>query len=199
MNANFRIIVNCIVKNICIPWFANKNSNVVITNNIYQNNINDNPIGINIITSSNTNIFNNTISNSSNIGIKISKILTAYNSILCSENNTIYLNNFINNPRHAFDECNNIWFYKNLGNYWDNYKSLDKNNDGIGEEPFEISGGNNDDKYPLMMPFYGKIRLKEFYVAEELLYIMLIVGLIVAIIFCLPIAYIWYKKYYKEK
>ena len=47
--------------------------------NIYQNNINDNSIGINIITSSNTNIFNNTISNSSNIGIKISKILTANN------------------------------------------------------------------------------------------------------------------------
>jgi len=168
-------------------------------NKIYKNIITNNYIGITIPASDYNKIFNNTISNSSSIGIKIIKVLPAYGAILCPVNNTIYHNNLINNSQHAYDECNNSWFYKNEGNYWDNYTELDKNNDGIGDEPYEIPGGDNVDEYPLMMPYEGKIRLEGFYVDYESLYTMLIIGIIVAILFCLPIAYVWYRKYYKVK
>ena len=94
---------------------------------------------------------------------------------------------------------NNSWFYQNEGDYWENYAVLDKNNDGIGDEPYEIPGEDNVDEYPLMMPYIGKLRTKEFYVDEGQLYTMLIIGLIAAIIFCIPVGYIWYRKRHKKK
>jgi hypothetical protein len=45
-----------------------------------------------------------------------------------------------------------------------------------------------------MMPYIGKIRLKKFYVDDESLYTMLIIGMIIAILFLIPIGYIWYRK-----
>lgn len=170
--------------------------------NIYQNNINSNRIGISISGSIYSNIFNNTISNNSEIGLDIassSDDLLGPIDILKSENNTIYHNNFINNSQHTNDASNNFWSYNNEGNYYDDYTELDKNNNGIGDEPYEILGGDNVDEYPLMMPYDGTIRIKEFYIDDDLLYNMLIVGMIVTVLFCLPIAYVWYRKYYKVK
>jgi parallel beta-helix repeat protein len=170
--------------------------------NIYQNNINANGIGIFIIISSNSKIYNNTISGNSVTGLNVTcsfAILFPFNNTFSSVNNTIFHNNFLNNTQHTNDECNSFWSYNHEGNYYDNYLGLDKNNDGIGDEPYEIPGGDNEDKYPLMMPYDGTIRLKEFYVDEGSLHTMLIIGMIVAILFCLPIGYIWYRKYYKVK
>ena len=135
-------------------------------------------------------IYNNIISNFS-FGIYIGNYT----------NNSFYHNNFINNNQNTYDVGNNTWFNNNLnqGNYWDDYEGLDKNNDGIGDKPYEIPGGNNKDNFPLMMPYDGTIRIKEFYVDEGILYTMLIIGLVVAILFCLPIGYVWYRKYYKIK
>ncbi len=168
-------------------------------NKIYGNIISNNNFGITVIGSNNNFVFNNTISNNLQIGIFVTGILFTFVSPKCSFNNTIYHNNFINNSQHSYDECNNSWFYQNEGNYWDNYTGLDKNNDGIGDEPYVISGEGNVDEYPLMMPYDGTIRLKEFYVDEEQLYTMLIIGMIASILFCLPVGYIWYRKHYKKK
>lgn len=163
--------------------------------NIYQNLIKNILNGINIVLSNNINIFNNTISNCSGIGIKILEFKGLNNSVNCSEKNTIYHNNFINNSIDAYDECNNIWFYDKEGNYWDKYIGLDKNNNGIGDEPYKILGGDNSDGYPLMIPYYGVIMYKNFYVDENTLYYMLLISIIVAIIFLIPIAIYWRKKY----
>ena len=116
-------------------------------------------------------------------------------------NNLCYHNNFINNTQNAYGQGNNTWYNNNLnqGNYWDDFDGLDKNNNGIGDTPYEIPGGDNKDNFPLMMPYDGTIRIKEFYVDEGILYTMLIIGLVVAILFCLPIGYVWYRKYYKIK
>jgi len=130
-------------------------------------------------------IVNNTISNISGTGIQL--------SYLC-ENNSIYYNNFINNTENGNDSGNNVWDNSQYGNYWDDYNETDKNNDGVGDIPYNIPNANNNDRYPLMMPYDGTFRLKEFYVDLSSVITMLIVGMILIIIFLIPIAYFWDKK-----
>ncbi len=69
--------------------------------------------------------------------------------------NLVYLNNFVNNTDHAYDVSNN-WWYKETpdrGNYWDGYQGVDSDGDGLGDDPYQISGGTNQDIYPLMHPW----------------------------------------------
>ena len=70
-------------------------------------------------------------------------------------NNTIYHNNIINNEQNAQDEGNNTWDNGKSGNYWDDYDGEDNNGDGIGDTPYLILGGDNEDRYPLMEPWSG--------------------------------------------
>ena len=69
-----------------------------------------------------------------------------------SNGNVIHHNNFFNNHRNAFDNSINKWcnISSSSGNYWDDYNGFDTNNDGIGDIPYNISGGSNRDIHPLM-------------------------------------------------
>ena len=160
--------------------------------NVYKNIIDQNNIGIYIISSSNTKIYNNTISNNSVYGLNITSTqIPRY----ITKFNIIFHNNFLNNKCNVYDKgYSNNWSYKNEGNYYDDYFGLDKNKDGIGDISYSIPGGENKDNFPLMMPYYGKIREKELNVDYEAIYTMLIVGMIIAILFLIPIGYIWYRK-----
>ena len=75
-------------------------------------------------------------------------------------NNSIYHNTIIG---YAYDDGINIWYdkYPSGGNYWRDYSGKDKyhgpnqdipGSDGIGDTPYQIPDGNNQDKYPLMDP-----------------------------------------------
>jgi len=114
-------------------------------NRVFVNNISANSIGINLSFSSHNTINKNTITNNS-AGIYAE---------LTSENNSIYYNNFINNTESAFDDYNNTWYNTTLfnGNYWDDYTGHDINHDGVGDAPYNISGGSNNDSYPLVDRF----------------------------------------------
>ena len=171
----------------CSPNFLSNFSNYTsFINNIFDNLITENSIfGIGIYHSTNSMIYRNNIT-SNKIG---------FNNF-DSNNNSIYLNNFQKNTENVIDLGMNFWFSKNLGNYYDDYRGIDKNNDGIGDTTYNITGGNNIDEYPLMMPYDGTIQLKEFYVDYDSVFNMLILGIIISIIFVLPIAYYWRKKYF---
>ena len=78
-----------------------------------------------------------------------------------SINNIFYHNNFVNNTNQSFDMATNMWDngYPSSGNYWGDYYGYDAyhgvsqdalGSDGIGDTPYTITGGNNQDKYPLM-------------------------------------------------
>lgn len=83
--------------------------------------------------------------------------------ILGASNNSIYLNNFVNNTHNynltGSTEISNTWDsgYPAGGNYWDDYTGTDNNSDGIGDIPYTIIGDNNQDRYPLVKypPRYG--------------------------------------------
>ena len=122
-------------------------------------------------------------------------------------NDVIYRNSFIDNVLgNAYetsdnsDVSNNSWYNVTVGegNYWEDYMGIDDDGDGIGDIPYNIPDGDNQDKYPLMTPYKGEISKEKHDdgIDTSFIYPMLIIGMIVAIIFCLPIAYYWRKKWF---
>jgi len=100
-----------------------------------------------LITSSSSNLIKNCTFRNNEYGI----IITGCKCARGSTNSIIYHNNFINNDVQARDEWSNIWNSK-IGNYWSDYVGKDENNDGIGDIPYNISGGFNKDYAPLIKP-----------------------------------------------
>jgi parallel beta-helix repeat protein len=122
-------------------------NNIISSNTIIKNSHN----GIDLQFSSWNTISKNSIEDNDYYGIYVR---------LSSENNTFYHNNFINNTQNAFDEYNNTWDneYPSGGNYWDDYNGTDIDGDGIGDIPYNISGGTNLDRYPLMKPYINETK-----------------------------------------
>ncbi len=114
-------------------------------NSLSGNNASNNSEGIDLVASSSNTLSSNIVSNN-NISINLS---------YSSNNNRIYHNNFIKNIDQAYDSGNaNLWDndYPSGGNYWSDYTGTDSDGDGIGDTPYNISGGSAD-RYPLMKPF----------------------------------------------
>ncbi|TET91933.1 MAG: hypothetical protein E3J35_00260 [Methanomassiliicoccales archaeon] len=83
--------------------------------------------------------------------------------LLLSNGNSVYHNNLLNNLNESYDDSANSWDngYPSGGNYWGDYNGTDTKNgvnqdllgsDGIGDIPYNITGGSNQDRYPLMNP-----------------------------------------------
>ena len=135
-------------------YFLNNSCN----NSVMHNNISDNHDGLYFETSHDNFVASNRIENNSGYGICLN---SSYGS-------TLYYNNLINNSIQAMDECTNIWDngYPSGGNYWDNYTGVDNfhgpnqdvpGSDGIGDTPYNISGGDNQDNYPFMNQTSGNL------------------------------------------
>ena len=130
-------------------------------NNILDNNLENNHRGIYATsafsgdpTAFNT-IAGNNIKNNYVYGICIEE-WTPYVYVY---NNTIYHNNLINNTENAYDNSSNIWYNETLqqGNYYDDYTEKYPNAtqtiNGTWDTPYNITGGDNQDLYPLIEPY----------------------------------------------
>ena len=153
-------IVNCLIEYNTIARNGAQGIDLSGRNNIVRwNTISHNIWGLTLSSSANL-IANNTFFMNRD-GIDISAIRTmvldvVHNTtryVYSSTNNTIYSNVFRKNNRSASDQGQNQWYNPVTlrGNYWDDYNGTDINGDGVGDEPYNISGGTNQDKFPLLL------------------------------------------------
>ncbi|MCG2825873.1 MAG: right-handed parallel beta-helix repeat-containing protein, partial [Thermoplasmatales archaeon] len=70
-----------------------------------------------------------------------------------SNYNMFHHNNLINNIHNAYaSPYTNYWDDGSEGNYWDDYTGIDDDGDDIGDTPYSIYGGIDQDNFPLMFP-----------------------------------------------
>jgi len=141
-------------------------SHITISNNTLDGNLLG---GISLLFNSNHSTISNNTLDGSLLGISLTfgsnnntivenQIQNNLWGLLIIESNysTIYHNNFINSTIHATDNSTTVWYNASSheGNYWDNYTGVDEDpEDGIGDTPYNITGGSNQDLYPLMHYF----------------------------------------------
>ena len=167
-------------ENNTISWNNISNNNYgIYTDSSFNNNISNNYLssnrlyGIFLHSSSDNNVVSgNCISfNDYGIQIKGSKNNKILNNSIINNNkglycccggyfNNIILNTFKNNTEFNAAESSglrneNYWstdYPSYKGNYWDDYYSVDENDDGFGDTPYDIPSNSNKDNYPLMKP-----------------------------------------------
>lgn len=164
---NHFVIRNCKIYNSSTTGIkVNQTSNFTFENNLVKNSIR----GIDIESSKNITIIESRVYHN-DIGIRLTagsqdNLITnnniSYNSeravyISMSNDNLIYNNIFFENENQSIDLGDNRWDKGDPdndgkgGNYWSGYNVEDRG-DGIGEEPYEIEGDDNKDRYPLISP-----------------------------------------------
>lgn len=143
-------------------WSSNQN-------NVYANFLANNSLGILLDAAAENKITENTIANNTGWAIQLK---SSSDKFMSSANNTIILNNFINNqqgegldvsipgiwtyPGGYVAGVGNIWDNGHEGNYWSDYLTRYPNASeipatGTGNTPFRINE-NNVDNHPLMEP-----------------------------------------------
>ncbi|MEM4257680.1 MAG: PKD domain-containing protein [Candidatus Thermoplasmatota archaeon] len=127
-------IINNMIKN-CKGNGINLDSS---EHEIKRNKFTGNQIGM-LISGSDNFITYNYINNSKIFGVSLGSM---------SKNNIFSYNRFYKNKVQVQDTGRNQWYNEERGNYWDDYTDGDRNHDGIGDIPYNVSGSVQD-RYPL--------------------------------------------------
>ena len=151
-NSSYNTISKNIVQNnyygIGLHWTVSGPGPCLYNDILYNRVINNSQRGLHMsLYHEYNNIVGNTFAYNKNFGVKI--------CCYCN-NNILYFNNFIDNFQNAEDMFYNKWHNGNqsVGNYWSDYNGTDGDGDGIGDIPYNISGGDNKDRFPLMSPHH---------------------------------------------
>ena len=172
------IIVNTIINNYDYGIHLQSSYNNISLNNVTNNDRTGNIVSNNIVMKNheggigihgrNNSVYCNYVSKNGPHGIEIEGDESWQNKIFKNDiidnkigfqsslvnNNTVILNNFINNSMNAEGLWSNTtWDDGNLGNYWSDYKGIDRDGDGIGDQPKIIENDVNVDNCPLMVPY----------------------------------------------
>lgn len=90
---------------------------------------------------SNRNIITGNLFEQSHMGVYLN---------LGSSENLIANNAFVDNLHNAFSDDPNLWSRNGRGNYWDRFKSVDADSDGVWDTPYRINSDGDQDEYPLV-------------------------------------------------
>ena len=147
-------------------------------NTITHNNVSNNLKGFELIQAQGNIIDNNSIFNSGLNGILITyggdeNTITSNLIVNTSDSHGIHLkdmcednvifNNYLHNEMNAFDDGTNFWNTSKQagisivdgpflgGNFWGDHNGVDADKDWLGDDPFDIEGGDNQDIHPLML------------------------------------------------
>ena len=154
-NSDSNTIDNNLVKNYCYNGIQLYSSNGnTISNNLAVNTYIIQSIGIRVGNSSNNDIYLN-LAQGNSCGILF----------WSSDYNSIFRNNIINNTlwSQTYDSgYTNLWD----GNYFSDYTGADADGDGTGDTPYNIYGGTNQDRHPLMVP-WPPIRSVEVFISPS--------------------------------
>ncbi|MBN2603625.1 MAG: PKD domain-containing protein [Candidatus Thermoplasmatota archaeon] len=135
--------------------FYSNNQDVIVNNNLFENHV----YGIHI-NSDGTKVSYNKIQNSQiAINLDSDNCEVTYNylngslsigisAVVGSVGNILFENHFNDNYDNVRDKGSNTWYFNGRGNYWDDYKNVDRNLNGIGDFPHPVDIGIND-LYPL--------------------------------------------------
>jgi parallel beta-helix repeat protein len=173
INSNSDTIFN---NSMCSNWQTGSKFFLTNNDNILNNFIQNNTVGMHLEYSTANDIENNAfyantitglVLNSSNKNIiTTNKAIGNYDYGFALSNsfyNIIYLNFFVSNNLYYPDrksqassiESSNDWTNGTIGNYWNDYKGIDENNDNIGDSYYEIDGFTNElDTKPIIDPYY---------------------------------------------
>lgn len=140
-NATGVIIGNNIIKGFKYGIYLNTRSNA---NNVRNNLLSNNTIGIRIKIADYNNVFGNEFKNNEK-------------GVYCccgAEYNEIHYNIFQNSSLNNSIENKGLINYWNY-NYWDDYSGFDSDGDRIGDTPYDVPKSDNQDLYPLMTPYHS--------------------------------------------
>jgi parallel beta-helix repeat protein len=140
---------NYAINNVDGIFLLNSHYNVIINNTAFSSN----EAGFHLSSSNHNVIVGNNASGNGGDGIHL----------FSSYDNYLYHNYVFGNIGPSFDDGENCWdsCYPSGGNYWNAYSGTDvmsgsdqdvPGSDGIGDTAFDMPGGTNQDRYPLMSP-----------------------------------------------